>query len=150
MNSLEKKKLKLDEEKQKLLLREKILKEQEKKKRAKQFIEVGRLAYKANIDQLDPHILLGAFLEIAQNKNERQIEKWKQNSESFINEQGETNSVPLTIKFKTEPDQSIINQLSELKFKWNRFLKIYYGKGNRKNIESLLNNCNYQMEEVND
>jgi hypothetical protein len=150
MDALEKKKLKIDEERQKLVLKERILKEQEKKRRAKQFIEIGRLAYKADIDQLDSHVLLGAFLEISKNKNEKQVESWKKNADIFVQEQSESHSTPLTIKFKSEPAKSIIEELVKLKFKWNRFLKIYYGKGNRKELENLLKNCECQLCEIND
>ena len=150
MKTFEKKKLKIEEDKQRLFLKEKILKDQEKKKRAVRFSEIGRLAYKADIDQLDNDILLGAFLEMSNNINEAQTEKWKRNAELFIKAQSESDSIPLTIKFKTDPEKTILNELSKIKFRWNRFLKIYYGKGNRKEVETLLQECHYQINEIND
>ena len=146
---LEQKKLKLDEEKKKLLLKAQLLQEQEKKKRVKRFQEIGRLAYKANIDHLSSEALLGVFLEIAENsQQEASIQKWQTRAQAFLKTRSEENSTPLAIKFKAEVSKKIADQLRELNFKWNRFRKEYYGYGNKSQLTHLLDGANCHIQEV--
>jgi hypothetical protein len=147
-NALEEKKKKIDEQIEKNLLRKKLLLEKEKRKRASKFNEIGRLAYRANIDQLDEQALFGAFLEIAKNINEEKMIKWKEFAEEFSKAQSKSFDQVFSIYFEEDPSQEIKRKLKENKFSWNRFRKEYYGKGNRGDIENLLKDCKVKIEEI--
>lgn len=147
-NKLDEKRKKIDEQIEKNLLRKKLLLEKEKKKRASKFNDIGRLAYRANIDQLDEHALFGAFLDIAKNINEEKLIKWKENAEEFSKAQSGNFVRVFSIYFEEEPSQDIKRKLKENKFSWNRFRKEYYGKGNRDDIEILLKDCKFKIEEI--
>ena len=119
MEKLKEEHEKLKISKAKIQLKEKLLKEKERKQRTIQFSEIGRLAYKANIDQIESTALLGAFLEIAQHaKNLEKIEVWKKSSISFLKKQESEERSPLTISFKKEPSTEIKEMLKKLNFKW--------------------------------
>ena len=150
LGKLEERKKKVDEEIEKNLLRKKILLTQEKKKRIAKFSQVGKLAYQANIDQLEETVLLGAFLEIAKAKeNEEQIIKWQIQAEEFLNQQSKKSGQYVSIYFLEEPSSEIKKSLKSNKFYWNRFRKEFYGKAEKPQIESLLQGCKYKIEEIN-
>jgi Conjugal transfer protein TraD len=149
LGKLENKKKKLDSEIEKNLLRKKILLTQEKKKRAAKFSQVGKLAYQANIDQLNETVLLGAFLEIAKSKeNEKQVSEWKIQAEEFLNQQSKKSGHYFSISFLEEPSSEIKKSLKANKFYWNRFRKEFYGKAEKSCIENLLQGCKYKIEEI--
>jgi Conjugal transfer protein TraD len=150
LGKLENKKKKLDSEIEKNLLRKKILLTQEKKKRTAKFSQVGKLAYQANIDQLEETALLGAFLEIAKAKeNEEQIIKWQIQAEEFLNQQSKKSGQYVSIYFLEEPSSEVKKSLKVNKFYWNRFRKEFYGKAEKSYIENLLQGCKYKIEEIN-
>ncbi len=147
-NKLEEKKKKIDEQIEKNLLRKKLLLAKEKRKRAAKFSDIGRIAYQANIDQIDEKALLGAFLEIANNINNEKINQWKNNAEEFSKAQSKNSDQVFCINFLEEPSNEIKQKLKENKFSWNRFRKEYYGKGNKSDIEDLLKDCKFKLEEI--
>jgi Conjugal transfer protein TraD len=150
LDKLEDKKKKYDKEIEKNLLRKKILLTQEKKKRAAKFSQVGKLAYQANIDQLEEAVLLGAFLEIAKAKeNEEQLIKWKIQAEDFLTQQSKKSGHYFSIFFLEEPSSEVKKSLKANKFYWNRFRKEFYGKSEKSHIENLLQGCKYKIEEIN-
>lgn len=141
-------KKRLDEERYKISLKEQRLKEREKKEQFKQLLDIGRLASKANIDTLDKKALLGAFLEISQKKEDASaLELWQQAADKvlFIHQ---NELVRLTIKFKENPSKDILDKLKSMDFKWNRFLKVYYGNGSKEEICSQLRGVEYKIEEI--
>ncbi len=147
-NKLEEKKKKLDEQIEKNLLQKKLLLAKEKKKRASKFNEIGKLAYRANIDQMDENALFGAFLEIAQSINDDKVKLWQTNAEKFSKAQSNLAEQVFSISFLEEPTQEIKKKLKENKFSWNRFRKEFYGKGNRNNIVNLLKDSKFKIEEI--
>lgn len=147
-NKLEERKKKIDEQIEKNLLRKKMLLEKEKRKRASKFTDIGRLAYRANIDQLDEQTLFGAFLEIAKNINEEKLTRWKECADEFVKSQSKNDNQVFCIYFEEEPIQEIKRKLKDYKFSWNRFRREYYGKGNRDEIENLLKDCKVKIEEI--
>lgn len=148
LNKLEEKKKKIDEQIEKNLLRKKMLLAKEKRKRASKFADIGRLAYQANIDQIDEQALFGAFLEIAKNLNDEKIYQWKKDAEEFSNSQSKNSDQVFCISFLEEPSIEIKQKLKENKFSWNRFRKEYYGKGQRADIENLLKGCKFNLEKI--
>ena len=150
LGKLEERKKKVDEEIEKNLLRKKILLTQEKKKRAAKFSQVGKLAYQANIDQLEETALLGAFLEIAKAKeDEEQLIEWKIQAEEFLSQQSKKSGQYVSIYFLEEPSSEVKKSLKANKFYWNRFRKEFYGKAEKSQIENLLQGCKYKIEEIN-
>lgn len=147
-NKLEEKKKKIDERIEKEILRKKMLLAKEKRKRASKFSDIGRLAYQANIDQINEQALLGAFLEIAKNITEEKMHQWKNIANEFSKAQSKSSDLTFCISFKEDPSQEIKQKLKEHKFTWNRFRKEYYGRGQRSDIENLLKECKFKLEEI--
>ena len=145
---LEEKKKKIDEQIKKNLLRKKMLINKEKRKRAARFNDIGKLAYQANIDQIDEKVLLGAFLEISKNINEEKISSWKIAAEKFSNTQSKEDNQTFSISFVEDPSLEIKKKLKEMKFQWNRFRKEFYGKCRKPDIENLLKDCKFKIEEI--
>lgn len=145
---LEKQKLKLQEEQNKLAMKKKLLLLQEKKKRMKQLADVGRIAYEANIDQLDREILYGAFLEIAQGHlEESRINQWKTLAKEFSKRQ-KNERTALALRFEIHPSEEVRNSLKKSGFKWNKFRKEFYGHGDKKELEELLKTSKVSIEVV--
>jgi hypothetical protein len=146
---LEKRKISLEKEKAKLILKEKLLTEQTKKKRAKFFQEIGRIAYKAGIDELGPEILLGAFLEISENKTQLEnTKKWQLKAQTFNENRYLNEVVPLVIKISKNLSPELISELKKLKFRWNPITKDYYGKGNVQFLDNLLKGLDFKIIEI--
>lgn len=148
---LEKKKLGEEKKKlkEKLAAKEQKLKEREKKHLFNQLIGIGKLASKANIDNLEKMALLGAFIEISQKKNEQLIlENWSKIAEEFLKYIDQNNAVSLSVKFPSPPDKIILDKLKELKFKWNRFRKEFYGFGNKDEVSKILSETGCIIEEI--
>lgn len=146
-DGIEEKKQRLAEEKKRIAIKEKLLKLSEKKKQASQYVDIGRLAALVKIDQMDKDHLLGAFLEISKKfEDNKVLQKWKQEADTFRTNYEEIPSVPLVIIFTSEPSKDAKDKLKNAKFKWNAFRKEYYGYGNKQPIESLLSEESFQIE----
>lgn len=148
LNMIEEKKKKIDAQIEKNLVRKKMLIAKEKRKRASKFNNIGKLAYRANIDQLDEKALFGAFLEISTNISEEKINQWKEIVKKDFEIQTKNLDQLFGISFLEEPSQEIKKKLKENKFSWNRFRKEYYGRGQRQEIENLLKGCKVKIEEI--
>lgn len=148
ITKLEEKKKKINEQIEKNLLRKKMLLAKEKRKRASKFNNIGRLAYQANIDQIDEQALFGAFIDIAKSMNDEKILQWKKIANEFSNDQSKNYDQVFCISFLDEPSKEIKQKLKELKFTWNRFRKEYYGNGKKSDIEHLLKDCKFKLEEI--
>lgn len=139
--------------KQDLLKLERILKEKEKqkeqKKKIKMIIEIGNLAVKANLDKMDKKILFGAFIEISQRSHDNVcLETWKKNSEIFEEKMDIDRVDSLSLSFKSDISEDLKSKLKNLKFRWNKFRREYYGYANKHEIESLLNGLDYILEVI--
>lgn len=147
LNDIEEKKKKLAEKKQSIQIKEKLLNEKEKQRRAKQFAEIGKIAYQANIDKIEKETLLGAFLEISKKNHDKEtIAHWKKSACEFLKKQESDETTPMTIIFTTDPSKEVKEKLKEIKFKWNSFRREFYGYGNKKSVESLLSGSEFRIE----
>jgi len=148
-STLDKAKQKLDEEKKKIVAKELKIKQLEKKNLLHKWIEIGKLAHKANIHDIEIDSLFGAFLEIHDFKNENtNLEKWKNKSKYQEKKLALETVQPLTIKFTDSLSQSHNAIMKELNFKWNRFRKEFYGHGNKEEIKNKLKNFDCVIEEI--
>lgn len=140
--------LKLQQKKNSLVLQEKKIIDDEKKKRVKQFAEIGKLAFDADIDRLDRKLLLGAFLEISSLlTNTERTNQWYVLANNFESEK-ENLGQALIIAFDDLPSEAVRSKLKDLKFKWNKFRGEYYGYGDKKIVSSLLESCKCKIEIV--
>lgn len=148
LNAIEEKKKKIDQRIEKEILRKKALLAKEKRKRAAKFKDIGRIAYQANIDQINEQALLGAFLEISKNLNNEKIQQWQNIAEEFSKFHSKNSDQVFCISFLEEPSLEIKQKLKQSKFTWNRFRKEYHGKGQRSHIENLLKDSRFNLEEI--
>jgi hypothetical protein len=139
----------IDKEKEKIRLKEKELKEREKKIRAKKFIEIGRLAFRVDIDTLDEDALLGAFIEISEKINDKSINAWKKKSEELRKKQETSERTPLSVCFKSPPNKEIKDRFKELGFRWNSFRKEFFGHGQHSLLSELVKGLDCKIEVVN-
>ena len=147
--AVEIKKVKLEEAKQKIILQERLIKEIEKKKRAKNFSEVGRIAFKADIDEIDKNVMFGAFLEISEKiKNGNSLEDWKEKAKSFIEANEQKQQVGFSVIFSKEPNVEERQIMKNLGFKWNRIRKEFYGYSDLKTLQFELKNSDAKITEI--
>lgn len=150
MEKLEKQKLLLESSKEKIKQKEKMLKEKEKMSARATLSSLGQLFVKTKTSHLDPEILLGALLEIAERSNEKEIlDGWMKRAQNYT-ELSSKNSrgTPLAISFKSHPDVDIRTKLKELKFKWNGFRGEFYGFGDKTILQNLLQESACSIEEM--
>ena len=146
---LDRAKQKLDEEKKKIIAKELRIKQLEKKNLLNKWIEIGKLAHKANIHDIETDVLFGAFLEIYDFKKENtNLEKWKNKSKHQEIKLSLEAVQPLTVKFTDSLDKGHNSIMRELNFKWNRFRKEFYGHGNKTEIQSKLKDFDCVIEEI--
>lgn len=149
MVDIDQEKLKIEIQKKKLLVKEKIIKEREKQKLTKRFTEVGRIANQANIHDLDKEILLGAFVEISTRYQDKDaLSKWKVLAKEHQKKFDNRESTPLTISFKNQPSQEIKAKLKNFKFKWNRFRNEFQGYGNKSALEEELKGSEFLIHVI--
>jgi len=147
-DKIEERKKKIDEQIERNLKKKKLLLEKERKKRASRFKDIGKLAYRADIDQIDESALFGAFIEIAKNINDDKLKQWKEIAYEFETQSNNSSEKVFCISFLEDPSQEIKKILKENKFMWNRFRKEYYGKGIKIEIENLLKGFKIKIEEI--
>lgn len=138
---------KLEEQKRKLQVKERLLKEKEKQKRVRRFSSIGKLAHKAGIDHLDEDILFGAFIEISSSLSSKEKqEDWKTKALSYNPGQKKQQGDPLSISFDSEPGPEIKKKMKKLGFRWNSFRNEFYGYGKKDEIQDHLKDVNYSIE----
>ncbi len=144
---LEEEKKKLEKKKKKLRIAEQIIKEVEKRSKMRRLSEIGKLAQRAKIDEIDREILLGAFLEIAEKSSSPNLlETWKKKATEWQQKTEESYQEPLAISFQSEPNKKIRSILRENKFRWNSFRGEYCGLGKKEELEKLLSGTNVEIE----
>jgi len=147
--SVEDKKKKLEKAREKVLLQERAIKELETRKRAKNFSEIGRIAFKADIDQLDKDVLLGAFLEISDKLTLNNfLEGWKEKAKTFIDSSSQKDQIGYSVVFSTEIDIEVKQIMKNFGFTWNRIRKEFSGYSNLKTLESELNKYSATITEI--
>lgn len=151
MGSLEKEKIKLENSKEKIRIKEKLLKEKERMSNRATINSLGHLFVKTKLSHLDSEILLGALLEIAEKSNDEEaLIAWRQKSQHHQKARAGVDEPRVTISFKEQPKltQEIKTKLKEMKFKWNEFRGEYYGLGNREVLQKLLENYACNIENI--
>ena len=144
---IEDKKRKLQIAKERLAIKEKLLNEKEKRKRAKRLTEIMQLAFQSNITSLDNDTLLGAFLEISNEvNNPTKTEVWKEAALKFYEAQKNNDKQALIVAFKSDPPKKTKELMREMNFKWNSFRTEFYGFGNKEKIEKLIEHSDAKIE----
>lgn len=141
-SSINEKLAKLRERKSELQHKERILLERARRHNHRKLAEVGKLAEKANIHDLDPDTLFGAFLEIAELlEQQEKRDEWKRRgggSQQLDNEE----AARLIVRFDISPTSSEKALLRQGGFRWNSFRGEYYGRGDQDRLAELLpSNC---------
>lgn len=136
--TLEEKKKKLQESKKKIEFREKKLLEKERKEKTKKQIKLASFLEKLGLNALDEETLLGAFLDIKEQSHDaKKRELWKKEGTSFLEKREDQNKLPFIVSLD-ETDAQAVQILKNLKFKWNRFRKEWYGESLKKDLEKAL------------
>lgn len=131
---------------EKLERRAKLIKEKKRRIHTKRLIEVGSLAEKAGLFDLDSPALLGSFLEIkGQMKNPSSIERWRKSGEDYLGDQKEKGE-RLIVSFKKEPSQEELKILKDRRFRLNPFRNEWYGIDNKEMIENLFSQSGVKIE----
>ncbi|CDZ81931.1 Conjugal transfer protein TraD [Candidatus Rubidus massiliensis] len=143
MKSVINEKAKLGELLEKIQEKQRRIQEKEKRLLNKSLIEIGKMAYKANIHKFDSDLLYGAFLEIQKKSNSEEARNiWKSNLQ-------QSNSIdellPIAIKFE-KITKEVDSTLRHLKFKWNRFRKEYFGRSDLETVKKICEKYNGKME----
>jgi hypothetical protein len=138
----------IDIEKEKIRKKEKELKEREKKIRAKKFIDIGRLAFSIAIDTLEQDAMLGAFLEISEKINDKNISAWKKKAKEYNENRKTLDSTPLSVCFKSPPNKEIKDQFKDLGFRWNSFRKEFFGHGQYSIVNDLIKGLDCKIEVI--
>lgn len=147
--AVEIKKVKLEEAKQKIILQEKLIKEIERKKRARNFSEVGRIAFKADIDEIDKDAMFGAFLEISEKlKSGNSLENWKEKAKLFLESNDQKKQVGYSVIFSKDLSVEVKQIMKNLGFKWNRIRKEFYGYSDLKTLQFELKNSDAKITEI--
>lgn len=144
---LERKIQQLAEKKARLGKQEKLLRLKEKKLKTRRSIEIGKLAEKAGIDQLDSPTLLGAFLEIKERSVVAEArDLWIERASKFKQPVEQDEAQGLIISFPSPISDEIKTRLKQLRF-WNHeHRKEWYGYGRRDEIAKALEGADPKIE----
>lgn len=139
---------KLDQTRARLEKRQKLIHTKMRKGRLKGMIELGGLVAKAGLENFDPVVLFGAFLEIKEAAtNEKALKRWAEKREAWLKM---NEARRLIVKLLSEPATEASNLLKGKKFRWNTFRKEWYGFGKKEEIEMSLGKSNAEVTEVTD
>jgi Conjugal transfer protein TraD len=141
----DKQKATLEEKKLAVRQLENKLKLKRKKERTKKLTEIGSLAENAGISHLDGNVLLGAFLEVAENMNDPKKQAlWKSKKLTSNDIQ------PVVINFKNLPPAELITKMKKIKINWNPIRKEYSGKADVSLLKELLKGAEHTIHIMND
>jgi len=148
-NEIKEKIKKLENQRKRLIEKEKALKEKENKKIQKTYAKLGALAKKAKIPELDEKALLGAFLEIADKSDkEEHLTNWRKLADNHKSKKSNQQGTPLIVTFLKHPDKTTREELKALGLKWNRFRGEYYGYGSKEELSKKFGSENVKIEVV--
>jgi hypothetical protein len=138
---------KLEIQKNKIKLKERALKETEKRAKVKRLGKIGQLVAKAQIDHLSEDQLFGAFLQIAQEaKSPNRIEEWQKAAQDFDAPQNTTQQQLVAVKLGQDPSSETKSKMTDQGFRWNKFRKEFYGNSSPEEVHDLLGNVEYTLE----
>jgi len=136
---------KIAEKKEKLEQKERVLKQKNRKIQIRKFIEIGTLAAKFGLDNLDNEVLLGAFAEIEEKaKDSPIIEQWKKKALLLKAKQ----QLRLIISFAQSPSEELKKALKCKNFRCNEWRKELYGFGLKEELEELVSAHTGKVEVV--
>lgn len=152
-NTLKDKLKKIEEKKSALEIKQRLLKEKEKQKieklKIKKYQELGKIADKIGILNLDEDLLFGAFLEIKKlSKSPEKLDEWKS---SFKNLNGSINKKtdsPISVKFHDSIGVSEKTKMKELGMRYNKFRNEFYGYGEVKYFKTELEKLQCTIEKI--
>ena len=149
MQNVTDQKVKLEQQKNRLIAEEIRLKLKERKMRTRHLIEVGGLVTKAGLDHLPTNTLYGALLSIGESleTNVAIKEQWTKIGKTKLEEE-QTNKHAVILKFEQEPSNEIRKVIRNHSLKWNKLRQEWYGYVF--NINALKNDLGatlYQIEE---
>jgi len=141
----------LEEKKKALEEKKKIAVEKEKrkkfKKKEKRYIEIGRLAEKANLFDFDSDALFGALLEIYEKSSSQDsINSWKEKARSKDNDN--VPKTPLSISFSANPTKEEKKLMKEISFSFNSFRNEFYGYGDFEKIADTVRKFECKVEKL--
>ncbi len=137
---------KLAQTRARLEKRQKIINEKERKIRLKKIIDLGDLIVKAELEELDNEVLLGALLEVKElSTNKGSLKKWAEKRDAWLNL---NRPQRLIVSFENESSSEETNALRSKKFKWNPFRQEWYGFGKKDEMQMLLGKENAKITEV--
>lgn len=140
---------KLEKQLEDLNRKKKELSEKRKRFQAKRLEGIGRIAVEANIDDLDPVVILGALLSISEKKNdESTLSKWKNTAEKFRSTSTKEQQ-KLIVKAGQNPAKEVRKIMKDLSFKWNSFRNEFYGQGKPDQLKTLLKDLDCKIDLVN-
>jgi hypothetical protein len=140
----------LEDQIKKLKQKKTELSQKKKRFRDEKLSEIGRLTCEANIDEMDPETLLGAMLEIAKKKdNKDSLIAWKESAQQFRSVLN-SESQKLIIVCGKVPDQKLKSIMKELSFRWNSFRNEFYGTGSISDLQNRISDFDCTIEVVND
>lgn len=149
---LEEQKKRVEQQKKKLKLKEILLREKERQRKAKRISEIIDIAFKTHIDLMEDAALYGAFLEIAEKiQLPHIVDEWRKKGESHLNAQQKEDDISntlLAISFGSDPGKEIKESLKKMRFRWNPFRKEFCGHGNAHELETLLKSSDFTIETI--
>lgn len=139
--------MKIAQKKERLEIKEQMLKEKARKLKNQKCIRIGLMASNFGLDQFENTVLSGAFSEIQSRSRQSGIlEQWRQIGEGLAKKEQE----PLILSFEKSPTEELKNLLKERKFRWNRIRKEWQGYGIKQEIERLTEDFGGKVEVVSD
>lgn len=147
MKTVEEKKIKLEQKKNRLAAEEMRLKLKERKARTRHLIELGGLVVKADLHYLPTNTLYGALLSLSEklDKDNNIRHKWTEVGKQKLQQEAKL-FTPVIVKFDDIPEKEIPDAVRAHGLKWNKFRSEWYG--NVDNIESLKNTLKYVKHSI--
>ena len=154
LDSLMDKKNKLRQKKSRLEVEEKKLREQEKKLKLKKQIQLGNLIFESGLQNKDPDILFGAFLELSEKlktESQTQCQVWKNKAKNHRQKTDSQTKESLIVTIISKEETKIYeakNVLKENRFRLNKFRNEWYGSAKKTDLEKALASYEFTIEEV--
>jgi hypothetical protein len=137
---------KIEHTKKKIELKERQLKDKQRKSEVKEYIRLGQIVQKSGISHLSENALLGSLVQIAEeSKSQKNIDRWESAGAELLAIDPKT---PLIISSAEYTDKELRNAIKNLNFKWNSFRNEWYGHGNLTSVQEALKAFKVTIEKV--
>lgn len=148
INILERRKKSLEQKKNRLKEIEASLNAQERKKRTRRLIELGGLITKANLEDWDSNVLLGAFLSLKEKETDKkQLEHWAHKGGAAFSSEKVKKS-PVIVKFDSMPPDEVRSSLKGFGLKWNALRKEWEGYAQVEQLTDYLSPHKAQIQQL--